>query len=1147
MAYSGIYAQTIQIEGKTSVLVAVDTIIIPKGKLIPPPEANRNIRPAIGLRGAVCTGTQTINGCNGPATINRSCVQANQYFSYARYHTNTILGNLACFARTDQNCNISTEGWGMCLNFTKAVPAVSASTCYTTYRLTTDLTCIGITPLQASQILWIMNNAVAYGLNVSNESDRELLNKSIWGITNPSLTWAATLPMAIAAKKAVTTAYPNIECRLTFLCPDNTTIQPFVLYSGINGGNPLSVGGFVSPNQTICLGQNSVPTTPSVSGYLGKIVRWEYATPGGGWVNWGGAGSTNAPGNCCFNAVGVWRIRAIIQNGTCPEVASSEATVTVNTPSVGGALSPNNQTICEGQNSVPTTPTLSGYTGTILRWEYATPGGGWNNWNGGGNATAPGNCCFGSPGIWKVRAIIKSGGCAEAASGEAWITVVPLPKVFTVTGGGTYCAGTGGVSVGLNGSENGYYYNLFRDGAYIGQLIGNGGALNFGNQTITGNYTIQGYNTPLNFACTKPMSGAVRVDVTPVTVGGTVAANAPEVCASQSNFPVGFFNLSGQLGTIVRWEWSNNNTTWNDWGGGGSTASPSGWIDYDATFSVRVVVKNGVCNQTYSTPSTVRVYPQTVGGTVSPSQSICLGQNSVPTTPTLSGHIGTILRWEYATPGGGWNNWNGGGNATAPGNCCFSSVGIWKVRAIVKSGVCAEVASNEAWITVNPNPIITSQPVNQTICQGNQATFTVAATGATAVQWEYSGDNGANWANAGEAGNNTPTLTASNPTVLFRARVGNAQGCLAYSNAVRVTITPVSVGGTVTANAPEVCASQNNFPTGFFNLSGQVGTIVRWEWSNNNTTWNDWGGAGSTASPSGWIDYNATFYVRVVVKNGVCNQTYSTTSTVRVYPPTVGGTLNAKSPAICASQSNFPVGFFTLSGQTGTIVRWEWSINNTTWNDWGGAGSAASPSGWIDYDATFYVRVLIKSGVCAQAYSATKTVTVTVSPTLPTQPVGFTECIGGTQVLSVVASSTTSYQWQSSPDGITWTNIANATTANYTPLSTTPGTTRYRVVVSNAVCAALNSNPISVIIVNKPTINVTSPVNTVCVNGIFTLSATQSGGVNTCSFQWQSSPNGVTWTNINGATGTTYNVVNIASTLRYRAQLVACSGNGCCN
>ncbi len=99
-----------------------------------------------------------------------------------------------------------------------------------------------------------------------------------------------------------------------------------------------------------------------------------------------------------------------------------------------------------------------------------------------------------------------------------------------------------------------------------------------------------------------------------------------------------------------------------------------------------------------------------VGGTVSPAlQSICISAATnptgiVPTFNTVAGYTGTIVRWEYQTPNSTvWNNW-GGTAATAPNNCCFSSVGNWKVRAIIKNGGCAEVPSSEATIAVTACP-----------------------------------------------------------------------------------------------------------------------------------------------------------------------------------------------------------------------------------------------------------------------------------------------------------------------------------------------------------------------------------------------------------------------------------------------------------
>jgi hypothetical protein len=132
-----------------------------------------------------------------------------------------------------------------------------------------------------------------------------------------------------------------------------------------------------------------------------------------------------------------------------------------------------------------------------------------------------------------------------------------------------------------------------------------------------------------------------------------------------------------------------------------------------------------------------------VGGTVSPAtQSITLAANGiVPTFHTVAGYVGTIVRWEWQSPNSTvWNNWNGGGSATAPNNCCFSSVGTWKVRAIVKNGACVEVPSSEGSIIVSDQcatdaiaPVLTACPASQSVTTTNNACKIVTWTAPTAT------------------------------------------------------------------------------------------------------------------------------------------------------------------------------------------------------------------------------------------------------------------------------------------------------------------------------------------------------------------------------------------------------------------------------
>ena len=134
-------------------------------------------------------------------------------------------------------------------------------------------------------------------------------------------------------------------------------------------------------------------------------------------------------------------------------------------------------------------------------------------------------------------------------------------------------------------------------------------------------------------------------------------------------------------------------------------------------------------------------------------------------------------------------------------------------------------------------------------------------------------------------------------------------------------------------------------------------------------------------------------------------------------------------------------------------------------------------------------------------------------------------------------AATISYQWQSSLDGITWTDIANASGTNATTFTTTQDQVGQQVrvvatftdalgklerVESNptAVIANVNDDPISSLTISgTPAQNqqLTAPTIT-DLDGIPT-----TGAAGALSYQWQSSPDGTTnWTNISGATASTF-------------------------
>ncbi len=114
----------------------------------------------------------------------------------------------------------------------------------------------------------------------------------------------------------------------------------------------------------------------------------------------------------------------------------------------------------------------------------------------------------------------------------------------------------------------------------------------------------------------------------------------------------------------------------------------------------------------------------TVGGSLSGTTSICAGQNSG--LITLSGHTGSIIRWEVnGVPDASLGTAN-------PVSKVINLPGSYVYQAVVKNGVCSQALSSPFTVTVDAvpgKPSITASPGN-TVCEGTAITLTAGNVGA---------------------------------------------------------------------------------------------------------------------------------------------------------------------------------------------------------------------------------------------------------------------------------------------------------------------------------------------------------------------------------------------------------------------------------
>ena len=132
------------------------------------------------------------------------------------------------------------------------------------------------------------------------------------------------------------------------------------------------------------------------------------------------------------------------------------------------------------------------------------------------------------------------------------------------------------------------------------------------------------------------------------------------------------------------------------------------------------------------------------------------------------------------------------------------------------------------------------------------------------------------------------------------------------------------------------------------------------------------------------------------------------------------------------------------------------------------------------------------------------------------------------------------YQWQSSPDNATWTDIGGATGPGFAPGALT-ATTYFRRLVSSGFCAPRTpSASVAITVLPVLVAGGIAADQTVCAGTApapLTSTAPATGGSGTFAYQWESSPNNTTWTAIAGATTETLAPGPLAATTYFRRQV----------
>ncbi len=865
--------------------------------------------------------------------------------------------------------------------------------------------------------------------------------------------------------------------------------------------DPASVGGSIAGGATVCTGTNS--TTLTLSGYTGTITKWQYSTN-----NWGTANDiANTTTTLTATDLTVsTRYRAVVTSGVCSADISDEAIVTVDPASVGGSIA-GSATVCSGTNS--TTLTLSGYTGSITKWQSSV-----DNWVTPvdiANTTTTLNA-DNLTATTKYRAVITSGVCSSTNSSDATVTVDPASVGGSIAGSTTVCTGTNSTTLTLSGHVGSItkWQSSEDNWSTINDIVNTTITLTATDLTATTKYRA----VITSGVCAPVYSAEALITVDPASVGGSVAGSAT-VCTGTNSTTL---TLSGHVGSVTKWQSSEDNwSTINDIVNTTTTLTAT---DLTATTKYRAVITSGVCSSANSSDATVTVSPLSVGGTVSGGTTVCSGTNS--TTLTLSGNVGSVTKWQWST-----DNWSTSNDIvnTTTSLTATNLTATTKYRAVVTSGACSSDNSSDAEIIVDPVSVGGSIAGSTTVCTGtNSTTLTLSGYTGSITKWQSSEDN---WVTPVDIANTTTTLTATNLAATTKYRAVITSGVCSANNSAEATVTvdPASVGGSVAGSAT-VCTGTNSTT---LTLSGHVGNVTKWQSSEDN--WSTINDIVNTTTTLTATNLTATTKYRAVVTSGVCSSANSAEAVVTVDPASVGGSI-AGGATVCTGTNSTTL---TLSGYTGTITKWQYSTNN-----WGTANDIANTTTTltaIDLTVSTRYRAVVTSGVCSADISDEAIVTVDPASVGGSIAGSATVCSGTNSTTLTLSGYTGSItKWQSSVDNwVTPVDIANTTTTLNADNLT--ATTKYRAVITSGVCSSTNSSDATVTVDPASVGGSIAGSTTVCT-GTNSTTLTLSGHVGSIT-KWQSSEDN--WSTINDIVNTTITLTatDLTATTKYRAVITS--------
>ena len=882
------------------------------------------------------------------------------------------------------------------------------------------------------------------------------------------------------------------------------------------------------PASTTVVAGATATFTAAASGTPTPTVQWQSSPNGLNWSDIGGA--TNASYSFTTAAGDNARhFRAVFSNvvGT---VTTTAATLTVNTaPFI--THSPTSKSVVEGE-TVEFTAAASGTPTPTVQWQKSTNSGlSWVDINGATSTTYSFTSTLADNGV-QYHAVFSNGIGSPATTSVATLSVQSAG--YTVTTEPTDQTVNAGATASFTAVADGtptpnVQWQVSTDKGETWTNIDGATSTTYSFTTVAGD---NGKQFQAVFTGSSGTAASTPATLT-VNYAPSVTSNPADDTVESGSTAEFIASCDANPTASVQWQVKSGSGSWTDIAGATSSTYSFTAASTDNGNLYQAVFTNSLGTATSTAATLTVTYAPSI--TTEPSSTTVNAGDVVTLTAASDASPTASVQWQVSTDDCvTWSDLQGATSVTYSFTASAADNG--KCYQAIFTNSEGEAITTAALITVNTAPSVVTNPVTQAVTVGSTVEFTAAATGnpAPAVQWQVKSGAGS-WTSINGATSTTYSLTTTSGDTgnQFRAVFTNSVGT-ATTTAATLTVGTAPV---VTSSPADTAANAGQTATFTASATGSPAPTVQWQSKTGAGTWTSINGATSTSYTTGVLSASDTgTQYRAVFTTVLGTQT------------TQAATLSVNSLSVTSQPSSLTVNAPASASFTAVVVgnpapsiQWQKSTNGgSTWSNIAGAideSYTISTTAGTDNGSQFRAVVSNAAGTFTTNVA---TLTVRYAPVVTSNPASTAVNAGQTATFTAAANANPAptVQWQTSTNGgTTWTNITGATGVSYTTgvLTTANGGTQYRASFVNSVGSALSS--VAVLGVNQAPTITSQPASVTANTGTTATFTAAATGTPAPTVQWQVSTNsGTTWSNINGATGTSYSVVATGNTgSQYRA------------